>query len=72
MRLYRYNVSIGKEVSETFIRSFKTEKEAFGYMADLESHMVKFGYEVKSKDLDHLIVEKDLNGVTISKRFELE
>lgn len=71
MKLYRIEKVKG-EYKETFIASFKTEKDAFKYMSDLESHMVKFGYEVKSKDLDHLIVEKENSWGTTYKRFELE
>lgn len=71
MKLYRIE-KVKNEFKETFIRSFKSEKEAFQYMSDLENHMVNFGYEVKSKDLDHLIVEKENSWGTTYKRFELE
>jgi len=72
MRLYRYE-KINNEIKETYIMSFTSERDAFDKMIDMQYHLVKSGYAVKSVDLDHLIVEKTLTtGAVIWKRFELE
>jgi len=72
MKLYRYE-TINNEMLETYITSYSSEKEAFAKMREMEEHLVNSGYVVKSKDLDHLIVEKTLTtGVLMVKRFELE
>ena len=72
MKLYRIESVDGMTYKEIYITSFTSEKSAFEYMTGLEEHMVNSGYQVKSKDLDHLIVEKNAYGTTLYKRYELE
>lgn len=72
MKLYRYE-KINNEIQETYIMSFTSEKDAFAKMKEMQDHLINTGYQVKSIDLDHLIVEKTLTtGAVVWKRFELE
>jgi len=72
MKLYRVEIINGQPL-ETFIANIATEKEGIAKLQELKEHMVNTGYNVKSSDIDHLIVEKTIsNGTTVYKRFELE